>query len=182
MARVLRVELIDDLDGGQADETVRFSLDGLAYQIDLSALHARQLRESVAAFTSAARARTTADRAQPWARTPRRSGGRRRERNRAIREWARQQGVPLPVRGRIPDQVKRAYPGERTLVDPAASTDARSVAPGRGTMMRSGCGGSSRSTVVTVSGSIDTDEAGALLFPAPCLKRQTVPGHPEHGS
>jgi hypothetical protein len=109
VARVVRVELVDDLDGGHADETVRFALDGCDYRIDLSALHARQLRESVAAFTCAARTRPTASLGQPWAGIPDRSGARRRERNRAIREWARQHRVPLPPRGRIPDQIKGAY-------------------------------------------------------------------------
>jgi nucleoid-associated protein Lsr2 len=42
MAQKLTVVLEDDLDGGPADETVRFALDGMAYEIDLSNKHARR--------------------------------------------------------------------------------------------------------------------------------------------
>ena len=41
MAKTLIVKLSDDIDGGDADETVRFGLDGKAYEIDLSATNAR---------------------------------------------------------------------------------------------------------------------------------------------
>jgi hypothetical protein len=49
------VELVDDLDGGQADETVRFALDAVEYTIDLSAEHASELREGLADYISHAR-------------------------------------------------------------------------------------------------------------------------------
>jgi hypothetical protein len=38
------VELFDDLDGGRADETVRFAMDGVEYEIDLSKANAAALR------------------------------------------------------------------------------------------------------------------------------------------
>jgi hypothetical protein len=44
------VELFDDLDGGRADETVRFALDGVEYEIDLSAEHAAKLRDMLAVY------------------------------------------------------------------------------------------------------------------------------------
>lgn len=44
------VELFDDLDGGRADETVRFELDGVEYEIDLSAPHAAKLRDVLAVY------------------------------------------------------------------------------------------------------------------------------------
>jgi hypothetical protein len=44
------VELFDDLDGGRADETVRFSLDGADYEIDLSTAHAVALRDVFTEF------------------------------------------------------------------------------------------------------------------------------------
>jgi hypothetical protein len=44
------VELFDDLDGGRADETVRFALDGVEYEIDLSAKHAAELRDMLAVY------------------------------------------------------------------------------------------------------------------------------------
>ena len=36
--------LVDDIDGGEADETVRFAVDGVQYEIDLSTLDFRGLR------------------------------------------------------------------------------------------------------------------------------------------
>jgi nucleoid-associated protein Lsr2 len=55
MAQRVRTLLIDDLDGGEAEGTVRFGLDGAEYEIDLSAGHADALRRALAPFVSAAR-------------------------------------------------------------------------------------------------------------------------------
>jgi hypothetical protein len=46
MARRIVRELVDDLDGTPAAETVRFGLDGVLYDIDLSIAHAARLRRS----------------------------------------------------------------------------------------------------------------------------------------
>ena len=46
MAKTVIVKLTDDLDGGDADETVQFALDGKFYEIDLSATNASKLREA----------------------------------------------------------------------------------------------------------------------------------------
>ena len=35
MAQITEVRLLDDLDGGEAAESVAFSLDGKSYEIDL---------------------------------------------------------------------------------------------------------------------------------------------------
>jgi hypothetical protein len=45
MARKTYVELIDDINGDKAEETVSFALDGVAYEIDLTAENAEKLRE-----------------------------------------------------------------------------------------------------------------------------------------
>ena len=45
MAQQVQVVLVDDLDGGKAAETVSFALDGVSYEIDLSAKNAAKLRE-----------------------------------------------------------------------------------------------------------------------------------------
>lgn len=50
MASKTVVELFDDLDGGRADETVRFALDGVEYEIDLSTKHAAELRDMLAVY------------------------------------------------------------------------------------------------------------------------------------
>ena len=45
MAQHIFVSLVDDIDGSEADETVQFALDGVTYEIDLSAENAEELRE-----------------------------------------------------------------------------------------------------------------------------------------
>ena len=50
MAQITQVKLVDDLDGGEAAESVAFSLDGKAYEIDLSEKHAAALRDAFAPF------------------------------------------------------------------------------------------------------------------------------------
>jgi nucleoid-associated protein Lsr2 len=90
------VELVDDLDGGEADETVTFAIDGVDFMIDLSTENANRLRETLAEFVGNAR-RTDS-------RRPARTNGRRSEGkpdSQAIREWARSQGENVAERGRI---------------------------------------------------------------------------------
>ena len=55
MAQRTHTLLTDDVDGGEAAETVRFALDGVEYEIDLNEQHARELRESLTVFVEAAR-------------------------------------------------------------------------------------------------------------------------------
>ena len=47
MAKTVVVKLTDDLDGGDADETVQFALDGKSYEIDLSATNAASFRQAL---------------------------------------------------------------------------------------------------------------------------------------
>src|SRR4029078_4855546 len=61
MAQVTAVRLVDDLDGGHADESVEFTVDNKRYQMDLSEKNAAQLREMLAPFTAAARRSATRD-------------------------------------------------------------------------------------------------------------------------
>ena len=58
MARTLVVTLTDDLDGGDADETVTFGLDGKSYEIDLSEANAEKLRKALAPFVEKGTATT----------------------------------------------------------------------------------------------------------------------------
>ena len=55
MAQKVQTLLIDDLDGGEAETTVRFGLDGTEYEIDLSAKNADALRKALARYVDAAR-------------------------------------------------------------------------------------------------------------------------------
>ena len=74
VARITRVTLVDDLDGGEASETVYFSFEGRHYEIDLTAQNAAKLRDSLAPFVAAARRRDGARRS----RTARADPGRHR--------------------------------------------------------------------------------------------------------
>lgn len=108
MAQKVTVQLVDDLDGGPADETVSFSLDGTAYEIDLSAANATELRDAFARYVGPAR--------RVGGRSAGRSAGRGTSRRRGgdtrtaeIREWARANGHKVNERGRIPASIVEAY-------------------------------------------------------------------------
>lgn len=103
MAQKVQVVLVDDLDGGAADETVAFALDGVGYEIDLSDAHAAELREVFARYVGHARkaARGSA---------PRRGRSSRGSGNSAeIRAWAKAQGLKVNERGRVPADVVAQY-------------------------------------------------------------------------
>jgi hypothetical protein len=111
MARQVITTLIDDLDGKKADRTVEFSLDGVAYTIDLSEANAGKLRKALDPYISAGTrlGRAAAGRiASRGAAAPARTAGSRDE-NRLIREWAIQNGHQISERGRIPQEVSNAY-------------------------------------------------------------------------
>lgn len=56
MAQRVETVVIDDLDGvSPADETIRFAIDGAAYEIDLTADHAEELRSCLNTYVGAAR-------------------------------------------------------------------------------------------------------------------------------
>ena len=121
MAQKTVVTLIDDLDEGEADQTVEFGLDGIAYEIDLSEKNASGLRDALADYVAHAR-RTSGRRASTrrgngrTATAPRAQAGvtaADREQNKAIREWARKQGYEVSERGRIPSNVTEAYHQQR---------------------------------------------------------------------
>lgn len=107
VAKQTTVTLVDDLDGGTADEQVEFAVDGRSYEIDLSAANSARLREALAPFVSAARRAGGRRRSGPTAAPARPSTD--REQNQAIREWAQQQGMKISERGRIPSNVLEAY-------------------------------------------------------------------------
>ncbi|MER5873236.1 Lsr2 family protein [Streptomyces sp. NPDC002044] len=107
MAQKVQVLLVDDLDGGEADETVTFALDGKTYEIDLTTANAEKLRGLL----------------DPYAKGGRRTGGRAnaaRAKGRAsattgnpdtaaIRAWAKDNGYNVNDRGRVPAEIREAY-------------------------------------------------------------------------
>jgi hypothetical protein len=109
MAQKVQVILVDDVDGGEADETVSFALDGISYEIDVSEANAEAIREALA----------------PWLGHARRVGGRATARARSgavksrpaaertdlsdLRSWARDNGFQVSDRGRVSSEVRAAY-------------------------------------------------------------------------
>lgn len=108
MAQKTEVQLIDDLDGAEADETIRFGLDGAQYEIDLSERHATELRGVLAPFVTAAR--RSGGRAQAG-RAAKSTGvaGSRSGKSAEIREWARANGFTVNDRGALARSVREAY-------------------------------------------------------------------------
>jgi Lsr2 len=103
MAQKVQVLLVDDLDGGEASETVSFSLDGTAYEIDLSSENAGKLRKDFSPYIDRAR------KGGGGGRRRRARTGPGRERSAEIRAWARQRGHKVSERGRIPATIISEY-------------------------------------------------------------------------
>jgi hypothetical protein len=55
MAKELIVKLTDDLDGGDADQTLHFSVEGKSYEIDLSDENAAAFRKDLSKYVEKAR-------------------------------------------------------------------------------------------------------------------------------
>ncbi|GAA1100274.1 hypothetical protein GCM10009629_50700 [Pseudonocardia alni] len=109
VAQQTTITLVDDLDGTEADEQVEFSVDGRAYEIDLSAGNAEKLRESLAPYVAAARRGSGRRGPASGASSSNGSSSSERAANRAVREWAVAQGMKISERGRIPSSVLEAY-------------------------------------------------------------------------
>ena len=116
----IEVALEDDLTGGPADETVQFGFDGTAYELDLNARHAADLRHRLAPFVEHARRVR-----RRVGRVPARTGA-SRERSRQIRAWAEQQGLEVSDRGRLPADVIQQYENARDRGQPPAPKERRS--------------------------------------------------------
>jgi hypothetical protein len=103
------IQLIDDVDGSPAAETIAFALDGSSYEIDLNSANAAKLRDAMALFIGAGR------------RVARPVSGAKRQKTvnaekgqvAAVREWAKQNGYKIGEKGRIPATVLAAYDAHR---------------------------------------------------------------------
>jgi hypothetical protein len=105
MAREYRVQLIDDISGEEAQETVTFALDGVQYEIDLTDGHAAELREHLGPFI--AKGRRLHDGAASG--RPRTTAAIGRDESKKIREWAQEHGYTPSSRGRISQSIVQAY-------------------------------------------------------------------------
>ncbi|MCQ9162589.1 MULTISPECIES: Lsr2 family protein [unclassified Arthrobacter] len=106
MAQKIHVTLVDDLDQSPADENVTFGLDGISYEIDLSAKNAGELREALAKYIGAGRrAGGRAVRGRGTATAAPKSKSDVAE----IRTWAKDNGYEVHERGRIQAEIRNAY-------------------------------------------------------------------------
>ncbi|CAM4099864.1 histone-like nucleoid-structuring protein Lsr2 [Janibacter anophelis] len=104
MAQRVQIILEDDLDGGDATETVTFGLDGVNYEIDLNDKNAAALRDALAGYVGAGR-RVSGRKSSGGSSGSRSSSGDLTK----IREWARSNGHEVSDRGRISQKVRDAY-------------------------------------------------------------------------
>jgi hypothetical protein len=109
VAQKIQTLFIDDIDGGAAEGTVRFALDGTDYEIDLNAKHSEELRSALGRYVSHARKVGGSAR-----RAGRAAGRASRGSNSAlntteIRNWAREQGYDIKDRGRVPADLVAKY-------------------------------------------------------------------------
>ncbi|WP_328318355.1 histone-like nucleoid-structuring protein Lsr2 [Streptomyces sp. NBC_00388] len=101
MAQRVVVTLSDDIDGGEAAETVTFGLDGKSYEIDLNTANAKKLRKSLAPFLEVARKQSKSGKAYRHTSVAPDPA--------AVRAWARSNKMEVPARGRIPKKVYEAF-------------------------------------------------------------------------
>lgn len=131
MAQKVHVQLIDDLDGSDAVETVKFSIDDDAYEIDASAANAGFLRGALADYVAHARlvgrATTTARRGRPRSAPSDKAPRADREQLRAIRDWAERAGYPVAKRGRIKASTVEAFRAAHAGVTHPAAGHAREL-------------------------------------------------------
>lgn len=102
MAQKVQTLFIDDLDGTEAEGSVQFGLDGTDYEIDLNAKHAEELRTALGRYVAAAR--RVSGTGRPSGRAGRRSASNDND-TKDIRRWAKDQGIELKDRGRVPTSV-----------------------------------------------------------------------------
>jgi nucleoid-associated protein Lsr2 len=103
VATRIAIVLEDDLDGGPADQTLQFGLGGTEYEIDLSAKNATKFRRQLAPFIEHDRKARRGQRRQPG------RPASARERSSQIRAWAKDQGIAVSDRGRIPAGIAEQY-------------------------------------------------------------------------
>lgn len=114
MAKQIITLLTDDLDGGDADRTVEFGLDGINYTIDLSDKNVGKLRKALDPYlTAASKVGRTASNTRIASRATTAPARSNRDQNQAIREWAAKNGHPVSERGRIPATIVEAFHANR---------------------------------------------------------------------
>jgi Lsr2 len=101
MATKVLTTLQDDIDGSDAAETVRFALDGVEWEIDLSERNANRLRNSLSVFIEHGR--------KVGGNRGRKPASSTRTDTQVVRKWARANDIEVSARGRIPADVIERY-------------------------------------------------------------------------
>jgi hypothetical protein len=109
MAERIQVELVDDIDGSPAQDTVTFALDGVTYEIDLSERHARQLRSTLGRYIERARRAERASKASKKQESEERQA---RQANRQLTEQIR--GAAQRTRERLSQRAQEESKQEGT--------------------------------------------------------------------
>jgi len=105
MAQKISILLVDDIDGSEATEMVKFGLDGAQYEIDLNAAHAEELRALAAPYIGKARRIAGPGRRPARSRNTAANG----TDSALIRDWAKGQGINVNDRGRVPADIVAQY-------------------------------------------------------------------------
>ena len=103
MAQKIQTSFVDDIDGGEAEGTVRFALDGNEFEIDLNSEHSNELRSALGKYISHARKVGGARHGARAGRKPSSAD------TVAVRAWAREHGIEVKERGRVPAGVIEQY-------------------------------------------------------------------------
>lgn len=98
-----RTVLVDDLDGGDAEVTVAFAVNGESFSLDLSQKNADKFYAALRPWIEAANSRTI-NRVREV--EEQRTGVEMRQ---AVRDWARKKGYEVNDRGRIPADLLAAF-------------------------------------------------------------------------
>jgi hypothetical protein len=106
LAQRVRVQLVDDLNGEEAQETVRFGFEGTEYEIDLTAENAEKLRSVLAEYVEKGRKANGGKRGQGAFKSSSRN---KREDTQQVRQWAQENGYNPSSRGRINQSIVDAY-------------------------------------------------------------------------
>ena len=107
VAQKVQVLLVDDLDGGEADETVTFALDGKTYEIDLTTANADKLRGLLEPVHEERAPYRWPCRGRPRQGAAPAAGG--SQDTAKIRAWAKENGYEVNDRGRVPADIREAY-------------------------------------------------------------------------
>lgn len=108
MAQRVQIHMIDDLTGEEAQETVRFGLEGIEYEIDLTTKNAVALRTALSEYVEKGR-KASSGRKGRNSSGGAAGGAARRDEVQQIRQWAEANGHKVSSRGRIAQSIVDAY-------------------------------------------------------------------------